>query len=328
MHGFTFRLLLCFALASSPLSGLTASEQPSTQPSSRMALRIPAEGKVAFSGIVNHDAAGFGAGGMFYPAFGIAGFFVAVIAHGLINEGAKNEQKNSLQTEADKVLLPHRESLDHFQYAELLQRAKPSLNPARELRLLTAKEKPVNEWLIDVAPLLQLAQDHGAVILDSAIAVYAPGSPESAKPVYANVVRIVSAPMTGEETLKKLANGNSEVLKALSAKLVADSIEIALVNWMAGEIKTDGSNRTLRYMLGSVEKIERAEVLEERCDRILIRTLKGTLLSAPVAPRSQAAGCGKTAVVDSAVTPSSTTTAETKTEHNPPEAPLTGVPGN
>lgn len=328
MHGITLRLLLCFALASSPVAGLTASEQPSTKQSSRMALRIPAEGKVAFSGMVNHDAAGSRAGGMLYPAFGIAGFFVAVIAHGVINEGVKKEQKNSLQIEADKVLLPHRESLDQFQYTELLQRAKPGLNPARELRLLTATEKPVNEWLIDVAPLLQLAPDHGAVILDSAIAIYAPGSSEGAKPVYANVVRIVSAPMTGEETVNKFTAANSEALKALSAQLVAESIEIALVNWTAGEIKTDGSSKTLRYMLGSVEKMERAEVLEERCDRLLVRTLRGTLLSAPAAPRTQAAECGKTAVVDAAVTSSSKTTADTKTENVPPAAPLTAAPGN
>jgi hypothetical protein len=322
MHGFTFRLLLCFALVIPPLSGLTASEPPPVQPSSRMALRIPAEGKVTFSGMVNHDAAGFGAGGMIYPAFGIAGFFVAVIAHGLINEGAKQEQKNSLQTEADKVLLPHRKSLDQFQYAELLQRAKPDLNPAREIRLITATEKPVNEWLIDVAPVLQLAQDHEAVILDSAIAIYAPGSSEGAKPVYANVVRIISSPMTGEETVKKFTDGNSEALKVLSAKLIAESIEIAIINWTAGETKTAGSTRTLRYMLGSAEKIERAEVLEGSCDRLLLRTIRGTILSAPAAPRAQATGCGKTAVVDSAVTPSSMTTVKTEVANIPPDAPL------
>jgi hypothetical protein len=328
MHGITLRLLLCFALVSSPISGLTASEQPSTQSLSRMALRIPAEGKVAFSGMVNHDAAGFGAGGgMLYPAFGIASFFAGVIAHGLINEGAKKQQKNSLQTEADKVLLPHRESLDQFQHTELLQRVKPSLNPARELRLLTATEKPVNEWLIDVAPLFQVAQDHSAVILDSAIAIYAPGSSEGTKPVYANVVRVVSAPMTGEETLKKLSDGNSEALKALSAKLLADSIEIALTNWTAGEIKTDVSKKTLRYMQGSVEKIERAEMLEDRCDRFLIRTLRGTLLSVPVAPQAQAVECGQTAVPGTAVITSSTTTAETTKEKAPLDAPSIVAPG-
>jgi hypothetical protein len=328
MTGISFRWVLCFALATSPLSGLTASEQPLTQPPSRMALRIPAEGKVAFSGMVNHDAAGFGAGAMLYPALGIAGFFVAVIAHGLINEGAKNNQKNSFQTEADRVLLPHRESLDQFQYAELLQRAKPSLNSARELRLLTATEKPLNEWLINIAPVLQLAQDQSAVILDSAIAIYAPGSSEDAKPVYANLVRVVSEPMTGEETLKKMTDGNSEALKALSAKLVADSIEIALMNWTAGEINKDSSKRTLRYMQGSVEKIERAEVLEERCDRLLIRTLRGTLLSAPVPPRAQAADCGKAAAAGIAVVPTSTIAAETTRQKAPLDAPSIEPPGN
>jgi hypothetical protein len=292
-----------------------------------MALRIPAEGKVVFSGLANHEAAGFGSGGMVYSGFGLAGFFVSVIAHGVINEGAKNLKKSSLQTEADKVLRPHRESLDQFQYAELLQRAKPSLNPAREFRLLTATEKPVNEWLIDVVPLLQLAPDHGAVIVDSAIAIYAPNTSEGAKPVYTNVVRIVSSPISGEETVKKFTDGNSEALKVLSAKLVAESIEIALGNWTAGETRTAGSNRTLRYLQASVEKIERAELLEDRCDRLLIRTLRGTLLSAPAVPRMQTAECGKTAVIGTGVTRPSTTAATTN-ENIPSDAPLTAAQGN
>ncbi len=40
-------------------------------------------------------------------------------------------------------------------------------------------------------------------------------------------------------------------------------------------------------MEGGTERIERAQVLHEQCGRLMIKTLRGALMSVPVAPTNQ-----------------------------------------
>jgi hypothetical protein len=51
---------------------------------------------------------------------------------------------------------------------------------------------------------------------------------------------------------------------------------------MTAKASPDAPHRTVRYRLGGEERMERAQVLSERCDRLLIRNLRGWLMSVPV----------------------------------------------
>ena len=51
---------------------------------------------------------------------------------------------------------------------------------------------------------------------------------------------------------------------------------------MAPAQRAEAPQRTVRYRQGNAERIERAQVLAERCDRLLLRNLRGWLLSVPV----------------------------------------------
>jgi hypothetical protein len=274
--------------AAQPQEGAAA---PLNTAQDKMALRIPAEGKVAFSGMTNNDAAGLGSGAMFYPGFGLMGFLAAVATHGVINESSKNSQKSKLQEEADKVLLPYRDALDKFEYAELLQRSATLLKPTHEFKLLTASEKPADEWRnawrLDSAPAFQFTQDQSALVLESAIAIYAPGSTDKAKPSYTSVVKVISQATIGDDVASQWADKDTEHFKTVSANLVAQSIEIALNDWAQGATKAEAPHKTVRYALGNAEKMERAQVLAESCERVLMRSLRGALISAPPSPTAQ-----------------------------------------
>jgi hypothetical protein len=258
----------------------------------KISLRIPAEGKVAFSGMTNNDAAGLGTGAMFYPGFGLMGFLAAVATHGVINESFKNSQKSKLQEEADKVLLPYRDALDKFEYAELLQRSATLLKPRHEYKLLAATEKPADEWRnawrLDSAPVFQFTQDQSAIVLESAIAIYAPDSTGKAKPGYTSVVKVISQATIGDDVASQWADKDTERFKTVSANLVAESIEIALSDWAQGATKAEAPHQTVRYALGKEEKMERAQVLAQSCERVLMRSLRGALISAPPSPTAQA----------------------------------------
>jgi hypothetical protein len=64
-----------------------------------------------------------------------------------------------------------------------------------------------------------------------------------------------------------------------------------------GASNNDQPFRTIRYLEGTAEKMERAQLINEHCGRLLIKTLRGSLMSVPAkasAPRGSSADmtCG------------------------------------
>jgi len=56
-------------------------------------------------------------------------------------------------------------------------------------------------------------------------------------------------------------------------------VDIAVAQMAAAADETP--SKTVRFPQGGTERIERAQVLAERCDRVLIRTLRGEIMSVP-----------------------------------------------
>ncbi len=287
LHRWVYSLALSMGVYAACCPELAAAEQEAVALPLKIALRIPAQGKVSYSGMTNNDATGLGTGGMFYPGFGLIGFIAAVATHGVINESSKSSQKSKLQEEADLVLQPYRDALDKFHYAELLQASAALLKPTHEFTLLTATDKPSTEWRLDSAPIFQFTQDQSALVLESAIAIYAPDSTGKTKPRYTSVVKVISQATIGDDVAAQWADKDSERFKTMSANLVAQSLEIALSDWAQGATKTEALHKTVRYALGKEEKMERAQVLAESCERVLMRSLRGALISAPTSPTAQ-----------------------------------------
>jgi hypothetical protein len=246
----------------------------------QLTLRIPVDGKVLYSGVVNNDSAGLGTGAFLYPAFGLVGFLAAVATHGIINSSAKSIQKSKLQETADQVLTPYREALDTFTYGQLFERTKNALQLPMELRVTAIDKAPVTEWRLDSEPGFLLTPDQSALILEVPIAIYAPNASTTDQPVYKNVIKVVSDAVTSDDLTAQWSANNSELVKATSAKLMADSLNIALLDWQQTSTATATPQQTLRYMIGHTEKIERGQIISLSCQRLLLRNLRGALIAA------------------------------------------------
>jgi hypothetical protein len=74
---------------------------------------------------------------------------------------------------------------------------------------------------------------------------------------------------------------------------VAHSVEIALAQLRAtSPAGTDEPPfRTHRYLMGSEERMERSQRVAGGCGRVVLRTLRGTLISAAVAPPADRSPC-------------------------------------
>ncbi|RRS05422.1 hypothetical protein EIP75_04215 [Aquabacterium soli] len=237
---------------------------------------------VPFRGAVNHDTTGLGAGAMLYPAVGgIGGLIAAVVTHGVLVESAKNSQKTQLQEAANRVLQPYESVLGGFRQHDLMQQALNKARTPGPKKLATMPTEIRHGRWIQCAPQFLLTQDHRAVVLENAVTVATPGRPEPFKAV----IKVVSLPAKTDAPTAWWGEAEGARLKGESAGLLAESVDIALAlarQEAAGAVGQAVVHKTVRYPEGGVRKMERAEVLSQTCERLLIRNLRGDLMSVPL----------------------------------------------
>ncbi len=244
------------------------------------ALRLPEETKVVYKGVVSFDEAGTGHGSMMYPAANAGGFVAALITHAIIIGSVRSSQKTKLEEAADQVLLPYQAALENFTYRDLMQEGLNKTSAKGSKKLIAFSDKPDTDKLIESAPVFSLTQDQSAIILDNVISIYASDAPTVA--IYQNTVRVVS--QAREETdIASFWNANQgALLKNESASLFAHSLDIALSEAANSLGAGNHPQKTFRYFEGKLSKMERGQLIQERCGRTVMKTLRGWMMSFPV----------------------------------------------
>jgi hypothetical protein len=215
---------------------------------------------------------------MLYPGmFGVVGFLAAVATHGVIVEASKNSEKAKLQEAADKVLEPYKDVLGGFSNRELMQRGIAKLSMAGPKRLIEPADAGEG-WVVESAPVFTMTQDQSALVLENAISIYPANAPGSIR--YQNIVKVVSSASTVPQPPWGADQG--KLLKEESAALFAHSINVMLHELAKAPSAEAQVHKTFRYAEGSTQKIERAQLVGELCDRAVIKTLRGWLMSIPV----------------------------------------------
>lgn len=237
----------------------------------------PETPQVSFHGLVDYDTAGSGPGLMLYPAPGLAGFIAAIATHGLIVKGARDSQKSEMRTQADKVLEPFQAVIGTLRGPDLLASALARMKVEGGKHIVDVAAPGGEAWIVESIPEYALTQDMRAVVLDGSIIVYRPGQRD--KPAYANVVRVVSPPIpVALDPRAVWLSSEGKPLVGVAATLWSEAMDLALMQWRA---PGDGPEKTVRYMQGANERMERAAVLAQGCGRLTLRTLRGELLSVP-----------------------------------------------
>jgi hypothetical protein len=247
--------------------------------------------KVTFKGVANFDAVGVGNAGMLYPAPNLGGLLAAILTHAAIAESTKNGQKEAAQKEADKVLTDYLPTIDAFAPEELIARAIKSAKswPAG------LREPSSTRWTVEVQPLFRMTQDRRALMVDNVLKTRDRGETPHPRAV---AVRVVADPQAAESAAALWNSESGETLKAHSALLLAQAVSLSLDELAGRWNATDAPERTVRFVEGGEERIERAQVLDNRCGRAIIRTLRGDLMSVPVRTLSAPTdpGCAAPAV--------------------------------
>jgi|RhiMethySRZTD1v2_1073278.scaffolds.fasta_scaffold47708_5 hypothetical protein len=270
---------LVVAAAFGALAFTAQAQTPTSMPKdASWSLRLPKDEKVVYRGLASFDAAGAGGMQMMYPAPNLLVGIAAVLTHAAVASEAQDRQKRQIQETADRVLQRYQPVLGAYQNRELMQAGLAKLSGGGTKKLIAADAKAEGEWLLVSAPEFAMTQDQRAIILDNTILIFAPRAGET--PTSQTVVRVVSRPTESDDLFEFWTGNEGRGLKEESAALFAHSLEIALNGASAGS-RESGAQRTHRYMIGGTERMERAELLNDQCNRLVLRTLRGGLLSIP-----------------------------------------------
>lgn len=268
--------------APDPAPGLV---QEQFRPQQKWSIRGPKLEQITINGMANLDGAGIASVPMMYPAPNAAGLLAGILTHGIINGAAKRKQKQRLVEAADQVLAPYQPLITAYTTKLLLQGAvqRDALRKDDD-RVFLIGEPSAADWLIVGEPAFRFSADQRALLIDNAIAVYSPDSRTT--PVFKNVVRIVAAPMEGpdEALTGSWLKDDGSLFKQTLEDLYAESLSLAIRSMPASGAMTGvdpNAARTIRYVLGATEKMERGQLMFEDCGRVIIRTLYGTIMSVP-----------------------------------------------
>ena len=217
---------------------------------------------------------------MLYPAPHPAVFLIALVTHGVINESVKSSQKTKMQENADKVLLPYQPVLAGYSYKELMHQGMAKIPAGGGMKLISHSEKSSTDWLVESTPVFSMTQDQSALIVDNLVLVYASGQREAAP--YKKVVRVVSQTRNETDLVGYWSADNGKNLKQVSVDLFAESVDIGLNDAINMAKPNNNAHKTFRYLEGRNEKMERGQLINEHCDRLVIKTLRDAPMSIPV----------------------------------------------
>ncbi|MGH6647502.1 hypothetical protein [Aquabacterium sp.] len=250
------------------------------------ALRLPKTDQVTFHGVSSLDRAGGDAGAMVYPGLGVAGFLAAIVTHGVIMESVKSAELTKLQKQADQVLAPYQDILQSFHHRELMQKGLDQASMGEPRQLIDAASEDRPGWVIDSMPVFTMTQDRRAIVLENLLRIRKPDAAPGE--FYQNTVRVVSPARQAADLQALWGADQGVLLKDESVRLFAQSLRLGVAD--AGRSKTEAkAHKTVRYSEGGVEKMERGEVIEDRCGRVVVRTLRGWVMSVPARGASAAA---------------------------------------
>jgi hypothetical protein len=247
-----------------------------------------AAGPVAFQGLANLDGVGQPST-MVYPAAGVVGLLAGIATHAVLVRSSLADTKDKIAQQADKVIDPYREHLAGLTQEALALAALP-MTSVGHARLLAAGATAGPELVVHAAPVFSMTQDQTALVLDNTVVITGVAGGKA----YQNTVRVVSRPLAQVDPVSYWGAEQARALKQESARLLAQSLDLAVAD--AAQVRPAQQaapvQRTVRYAEGAKEVFERAEVIDEKCGRVVLRNLRGWLMSVPLTKPSAAdPGC-------------------------------------
>jgi hypothetical protein len=249
-----------------------------------LSMRMPKEDLVSFAALANEDTVVGQPGFMMY-AGPLPAALVGVVAHGVIESQKQARERKSKNSLSDLVLAPYQSSLGHFTNAELMRRALDGLTTHGDKALIRFAERAGPGWLIECSPQFFMTQDARSLVLQNSVVIH---SPDAASPAtFKNIVEVVAPPRApvGKDSENTWMIQDGALLATVSVDLLRESVNLALSELHGDFAAHSAAYHTVRYPRGGAERMERAQILRESSERVVLKTLRGWIMSVPVSAK-------------------------------------------
>jgi hypothetical protein len=251
-----------------------------------LTLRLPPGELVSFAAIVNEDTVSGRPGAMMYPG-PLPVALATLLAQGLYSSHRLAVEKKLRDSQSDGVLAPYQPALSHFTNAELMRRALDGLTTHGDKALIRFSDRAGPGWLIECSPAFLMTQDARALVLQNLIVIHSPDA--SSPATFKNVVEVVGRPREAAaadaEDTWAIQDG-SQLLDA-SVDLLRESVTLALSDLHGDFAGHAAAYRTVHYPRGGTEMTERAQILRESRQQVVLKTLRGWIMSVPAAAAAE-----------------------------------------
>jgi len=241
---------------------------------------IPVDFEFQLSGAEANDSQGK-PGTMLYPGGNGLIFLASVLTHALINSTANQVKEQSAARRANKIVAPYRELLSQLDLNSLMGDLTTAWPPLGETFLPSGNAKLKNDWLVEVRPAFVLAADARTISAHIWIAFWP--SSGSDRPKALRQVQVMSTPIKAEVPESVWKQDEGKRLRATLVGLVAEGLEIGLADAFVDPALPQ---RSVPYTDGREDSIERGQFIRSDCGRVLLRNLRGWLMSLPARSNS------------------------------------------
>lgn len=199
---------------------------------------------------------------MYSGAAGAAGFLAQIATHAAVSDNAKNEHLKKIQTEANRVLLPHAERLSNLKQSILISDTdRYSFVESKELDHLSELNLVSN-------PVFYLSQDGRTLSLLHKVALF-----HEQRLKYQNIVEIVDIVDDQVDT----SISTDELINS-SKRLYKKSIELVIQD-IDQNFLQEGVVKTYKFNMPEEFRVERGSLLSSACGYQTIRNLRGWIIS-------------------------------------------------
>ncbi|MDB6060431.1 MAG: hypothetical protein JWM78_534 [Verrucomicrobiaceae bacterium] len=283
-----FTILFLCSCSSTNTKQTQYAHKPSTvSANSAFTLKLPSGLGVPYHGEINFDQGAQNSASFLYPAPNLVGFLAAIATHAAIVDSVNNGKKTDLQTNADKILVPYKSVVSGFSYDMLKEQSLIKISQNNQKIGTAIPSAEVDSWTLESVPVYIFSQDQKTLTLQNSVTVYF--SNKSTAIVYQNLIKIISDPIFEKNPVEYWTQNEGEKLKNLSAELLAQSLKIATEEASKDPDIDVATYKTFHYYRGESEQIERGQLIANSCNRIVIRNLRGWIMSVPSHSSSSAA---------------------------------------
>ena len=193
----------------------------------------------------------------------------------------QNSVEKKVIDQANLVVEKYQNYIDTFSAETIFHSIVSNLDDQYSFQIVKySSEENIEDmdgWVLHATPVFYLTQDERELVVKNLIYFHSTEDPE--KIMGRNIIEVASKKLSEQEPYSKWVSDDLMMSKA--ANLYALSLNLFIDDVLSRHKNESEVESTFRYFQGGEKLFERGQLVKQECGRVVVRTLRGWLLSLP-----------------------------------------------